>query len=412
MKIHAFQGYRYTPQAGDTRDLAAPPFDQIDEPLRDRLHSISPNQYSHFTRPVADSGTDAYAAAAKVHEDWLAGGNVGRDQEASVYPYSIVSPSGQMRWGLCCLVEVGSPEESDLRPHEFTVDKPLEDRLALLRATRIDPEPVMLLAEDDGSFDRQLAADLPGLSAVAEHEDEDGNVHRLYRASDQESISTYQRLLADRGAVIADGHHRTKTAQLFAREVGAQPGTAPAAKMAVIISLASGSLQIDPIHRCLDQPLDLDSLASTAVDRQVSTASNGAELARQVALAPQPSIGVKVGAAPAEIWRLDASQAPESAPQPAHDLSAVLLHHLFLKQAGIELEGATDGTVGYRSDPELLWQQVESGEAATGLWLPTMEPAAFAKAVSEGDVLPPKSTRFLPKLISGLVWSGHDAEVS
>jgi uncharacterized protein (DUF1015 family) len=40
-----------------------------------------------------------------------------------------------------------------------------------------------------------------------------------------------------------------------------------------------------------------------------------------------------------------------------------------------------------------------------------MAAADFADAVSQGDLLPPKSTRFLPKLISGLVWVGHDARL-
>ena len=40
-----------------------------------------------------------------------------------------------------------------------------------------------------------------------------------------------------------------------------------------------------------------------------------------------------------------------------------------------------------------------------------MTPKQFALATEDGDLLPPKSTRFLPKLVSGLVWCGHDAEI-
>ena len=40
-----------------------------------------------------------------------------------------------------------------------------------------------------------------------------------------------------------------------------------------------------------------------------------------------------------------------------------------------------------------------------------MTPAGFAGAVAEGDVLPPKSTRFLPKVVSGLVWADHSDPV-
>ena len=73
-----------------------------------------------------------------------------------------------------------------------------------------------------------------------------------------------------------------------------------------------------------------------------------------------------------------------------------------------ELGASVDGTVTYRSDPEDLFSEVDRGDFGTGVWLPPMEPAAFAEAVSTGDLLPPKSTRFLPKLASGLVWLGHD----
>jgi uncharacterized protein (DUF1015 family) len=38
-----------------------------------------------------------------------------------------------------------------------------------------------------------------------------------------------------------------------------------------------------------------------------------------------------------------------------------------------------------------------------------MSPAQFAAAISHGDLLPPKSTRFLPKVFSGLVWAAHDS---
>jgi uncharacterized protein (DUF1015 family) len=74
---------------------------------------------------------------------------------------------------------------------------------------------------------------------------------------------------------------------------------------------------------------------------------------------------------------------------------------------GLAPEAATDGTVLYRSDPEVLYRMIAAGEAGTGLWLPPMQPIAFAAAIAQGDMLPPKSTRFLPKVMSGLVWSDH-----
>ena len=54
---------------------------------------------------------------------------------------------------------------------------------------------------------------------------------------------------------------------------------------------------------------------------------------------------------------------------------------------------------------------IAEGQVASGFWLPPMAPQKFAEAVSEGDVLPPKSTRFMPKLISGMVWAPHDGRL-
>ena len=98
----------------------------------------------------------------------------------------------------------------------------------------------------------------------------------------------------------------------------------------------------------------------------------GAAVAARVAAAPQPALAVWFQGDPTpELWTLDPEAAPADMPGRKADLPASLLHHHLLKTAGVPLTSATE----------------------------------------DGDLLPPKSTRFLPKLVSGLVWCGHDAEV-
>ena len=83
-----------------------------------------------------------------------------------------------------------------------------------------------------------------------------------------------------------------------------------------------------------------------------------------------------------------------------------------LPALGLAPEAATDGTLVYRSDADTLYAQLERGELGTGFWLPPMRPADFAAAIAQGELLPPKSTRFLPKAMSGLVWSDHQSRVT
>ena len=172
--------------------------------------------------------------------------------------------------------------------------------------------------------DSSPRADLEG-EALVSHRDNDGNWHHLYRIDASEKIRSYQELLASRTATIADGHHRCKTAQLFAQEVGVVEGTAASAKMAVLISVASEDLEIAPIHRAIGAALDLESVQHLASDRHEIDEKSGSGIAAAVAAAPPPALAVRRAGGEPEIWRLDSQQAPDSTPSPARSLSAVLL---------------------------------------------------------------------------------------
>jgi uncharacterized protein (DUF1015 family) len=410
MRIHAFQGTRYAKRQDDPGKYAAPPYDQINDALRDRLHK-EPLSFAHLLRPAPGAGPDPHRYAAALHQRWLETGVVESDVEPSLYPYEIRLPDGGRRLGLTALVEIETPESGIIRPHERTVEKTVEERLNLLRAMRTDIGPVLLLSEDEGKLDALIADDVATLPPLAEHLDSDGNRHLLHRLTDVARIARYREVLEDCAGLIADGHHRYKVARLFADEVGAERGTASAAKLSVITSLASSGLAIDPIHRALSSPVGLDSPNVAVLRRQDWHGTSGSPFAAAVASAGQPAIGVVAVGHKPQIWHLDPATGPENLPRAASELAVVLLHHSIFPVWGLGAEAAVDGTVLYRSNPDELWNAAAGGEVAAGFFLPPMTTFGFARAIARGDVLPPKSTRFLPKLVSGLVWSRHDADL-
>src|SRR5215213_3124096 len=353
MRLFAFEGLHYTPRAGDAGELAAQPYDQINDALRDRYHALSPFQFVHLTRPVAEHGSDPYESAKALHGEWLEERVIAREPKPALYPYAIELVDGGRRLGLCGLV--GLADAKVIRPHEQTLDKPLADRLALLEAMRVDLEPALILSEDGGTLDALLEEDLRGAQPLVRHRDGDGHVHVLYRIDGPERIARYQAAL-DVPAAIADGHHRYKVAQRFAETHRAERGTAAATKLAVVTSLDSPSLTIDPIHRAFKEPI--------------------------------------------ELWRLGGPR-----------LVVEIFQSTFLSALGLPPEASTNGTVVYRANPGELWNQVASGELGTGIFLPPMRPAEFAAAIADGEMLPAKSTRFLPKVMSGLVWADHESKI-
>lgn len=427
MRIHAFQGITYQRSDGDSPAergrLAAPPYDQIGGERAKAFHAVDPHHFTWLSKPVKGESEDIYREAARVHEAWLAEGAIRRDERPALYPYEIVLPDGTRRLGITALVGLERPESGVIRPHEETLAKPLADRLALLRAMEVDLEPVLLLSEDGGELDRLIRDDVESAEPFVTHEDELGNRHDVYRVTDPERILRYRTLLGDAPAAIADGHHRYKVALRYAEERGVldrasgdAPRPAASAKLAVVTSLDSPSLDIQPIHRAFAQDHGIDRAAERAVSRKEAEVADGRAFAAAVAAADDPSspaIGVQRPGQPPEIWRLDPNGPGTDGLAPgARQLAVSLLHSSLYPAMDLPPEAATDGTTLYRSDPDELWKAVEGGRAAVGIYLPPMAPQQFAAAIAEGDMLPPKSTRFLPKVVSGLVWADHDARLS
>lgn len=401
MRIFPFSGTRYGATVDDPGRLAAPPYDQIDEATRDRLHA-EPLQFCQLTVPDPAGRPDPAHHAARLHREWRRKGTLERDAEPGVYPYEILTAGGGRRLGLCALVGLETPESGVVVPHEQTVTRFVADRLHMLRTTGCDLEPILILADDRGAFDAALVAAVDGAEPLAEHRDPYGHRHRLYAGVD---AAAYAAMLDGATGVIADGNTRWQTARTRAAELGIAIGEAgaeipEATKLAVVTSLESPGVVIDPIHRALASAPDLEPIAGLAATREPWSGDGGAALAAAVATAPEPAMGVAAAGRPVEIWRLgDSSLAPSRAA-----LVACRLHDELLPRLGLAPESASDGTVTYRSDPDQLWRELAGGEHAVCFFLPPMSTRTFGDAMAAGELMPPKSTRFLPKLVSGLVW--------
>jgi uncharacterized protein (DUF1015 family) len=411
MDIFAFQGLRYQSDPILAGRRAGPPYDQIDEASRDRLHAEE-HHFAHLIRPVAGVEADPHREAARLHREWRDSGVLGLDSRPSLYPYEIrLVEGGGRRLGLGTLIALEEPASGIIRPHEQTVAKTVDERLGLLHSTQADFEPILVMSDDEGQLDRLLSEDLERRPPLVDHRDAAGHRHLLYRLAEPDRIARYRKLLQPATAVIADGHHRWEVARRFAAETGPQTGTVAAAKLSVITSLSSPGLTIDPIHRALPGVDSIGEANGLVLTRRAWTGGSGRELAAAVAESEQPALGVRERGRGAEIWTLDPGAAPADLPVGARELAVSLLHGALLPALGLPASAATDGTVLYRSDPDHLFAELESGDLAAGFWLPPMSARGFSDAVAEGDLLPPKSTRFVPKLASGLVWAGHDSQL-
>lgn len=404
MRLFAFKGIRYADGLADRGSLAAPPYDQIDDAHAARLRE-NPRHFAWLTRPLASDYGDAYESAHRTHEQWLQAGILQQDRTKALYPYEVLQPGGGRRLGLTALVGLEDPSGGVIRPHERTIGKTVDERLDLLRATDADLEPILLLSDDDGGLDSLLSEDVTESPFLVEHEDSFGNRHRLYRLDDADRFEQYETLLEGCPGLIADGHHRYAVALRHATELGRRIGSDEATKLAVISSLRAPGLTIDPIHRGLLAEVDLDLAADLAASRRLCDAGSGVTLARLAAAEKQPALVVLAQGRQTEIWSFEPSTAPADLPLESRHLAVGWLHEVILPRLGLDSSAARDGRIVYRSDPEQLLTAIGDGDLPAGFVLPPMSPHEFSLATSQMALLPPKSTRFLPKIASGLVWA-------
>ena len=384
--------------------LIAPPYDVIDQAERARYAALDPDNIVHVMLPEAPPGApeDArYHAAAEQLARWRKGGVLRRDPEPVLYVLAqeFTLPTGERRTrrGVFAAVAAEGYEPRRVRPHEHTHAGPKADRLALMRATKANIESIFLLAPDP---DRALANALAAVSqgkadATAEL---NGVGIRLWTIRDPSRIP-----LPPSPLYIADGHHRYETASAYAQEN-------PAADrlLALIVSAQDPGLAVLPTHRVIFGPgreiepllprwrewfdvqrvTDSDPLATLASLGRDRTACLVADRSRVLALLLKP------GALPDRLPSLAQSTA-------VRDLDVARVESLVVKE--ILSAGTATPVIRYVADGKAALDMVGSGGAAVAVLLnPTKVEQVFAVA-DAGDVMPPKSTYFIPKVPSGLV---------
>ena len=260
--VKPFRALRYDEAlAGPLENLVAPPYDVISDEQRAELRGRSPYNVVHLTLP--DSEEDA----ARDLEEWRSSGVLVEEPPAVwALEQDYVGPDGvaRKRFGLVASLKVEPYATGTVLPHERTHAGPKEERLRLLRATRVQLEPIFLLYDGPAPVERpEREPDLEVEGA------------KLWRIDDPMVVRHFD----DKQLLIADGHHRYETAVAFSEEEGFP---ASAQMPVVLVSTEDPGLEIFPTHRLFAEPKHLESESNggaevTEVTRDGSRVVHGPE---------------------------------------------------------------------------------------------------------------------------------------
>ena len=386
-------------------DLIAPPYDVISPGERSTLAQRHPHNIVHVMLPEASG--NRYAAAATLLEQWRKEGVLQRDAEPAVYVLrqEFATPDGarHARTGVFVAVAAEPYAPGRVRPHEKTHAGPKADRLALLEATGTMLESIFLLAPDPRGDLRSLLEAVTKVAPTVRAE-LSGVAIALWRITGVPAQKIAA--AAGRGALyIADGHHRYETAGAYRqRNAGAER------TIALVVPLGDPGLVVLPTHRLIVNAKVSEKEALTDLGRRFSVEEVESELDPESRLAEagrdQTAALLALPGGKIFLLRLRADADLDALGDGVAGKLDVARVDALVVAPLVKLAGA-GARVEYTADAAVLFSEVAGGRAGAGVMLnPTRVQDVLAVA-DAGEVMPQKSTYFIPKVPSGLVLLPH-----
>jgi uncharacterized protein (DUF1015 family) len=402
-----------TSVVGPLSEVVAPPYDVID--ARERAELIARSPFNVVAVDLPQGEPDPYESARELFETWQLQGALVRDREPALWAHTqeYTGPDGRTltRRGFFCRVRIEDYGPGRVRPHERTHPGPKEDRLRLTRATRANISPIFSLYSDPAQAAWQALAPASQQPPWGEVADSDGTVHRLWRVGDPDAVAAVQETTRDAELLIADGHHRYETMQAYAEEIGGE-GEHRYILMC-LVAMEDPGLTVFPTHRLVNK---LDGARQEALAEALGRDFDIAELSGEE-ITPAPGTG------PLELGYIDShfkrpfrltlkDQAIADAALSGHSeayrhLDTGILEALVLKGAlGLSDEDIShlNGLFYARDTAEAL-ALVSSGEYDAAFIMRPTPVQQVRDVAAAGENMPPKSTYFFPKLLTGLLFN-------
>ena len=424
--IRPFRGVRYDmTQVGDLSAVVAPPYDVIDADLQDRLYDAS--EYNiirlELGREQADDSPESnrYTRAARTLKDWT------RDQilrPDSIPAYYLVHQTFEVdgethtRKGFLARVRLEPFGEGKIYPHEQTLSGPKADRLALFNATRYNLSPIFGLYPDpDGAVLRRAEAGLRDRTPQ-EATDHLGVVSRLWEVHDLATQTALQGLMAGRPVFIADGHHRYETGVKYREELAATGqlnGDDDPANfcLMMLVGMSDPGLIIQPTHRLVTgfSGLTTEALQAKLAPHfditPVGLGDAGCREAWETIELGEDQDTLGFGTSVDNQWftaklksgaRMDALE-PDHSPD-WRSLGVSILHVLVLNDL-LSPVGTAACTYVHTLAEVNASKASRSADVACLVAPAGMD---YVESIASNlEKMPPKSTYFYPKLLSGLV---------
>jgi uncharacterized protein (DUF1015 family) len=384
-------------------EILAPPYDVLSSAEARERAGGKPWSFLHVSKaeidlPAAIDPYDAavYAKAGENLQRMIDARVLMRDDKPCYYVYRLTW-RGHVEAGLAAVASVAAYAENRIRKHELTTIAKEDDRVRQIEAVKAQTGPVMLAYPTAPEVDTLLARAAAGTPEVDVTADE-GVRHQLWVISDDATIAALTRAINALPALyIADGHHRSAAAERIAKARGGEGSHS----YFLAVLLPQSEMTILDYNRVLR---DLNGHTPEALL---------AEIGKRYEIAPseepvRPQSAAEIGMVLGGRWyRL--TLRPEllkEAADPVARLPVTLLARNIIEPIFNVTDPRRDKRIdfvgGGRGLAELE-RLVASGQMAVAFALYPTQMSNLMAVADAGEIMPPKSTWFEPKLADGMV---------
>ena len=435
VRVKPFKAYRYDEKkVGELSRLVTPPYDIIKGAKIDHLQSLSEYNIAWIIKNKPDDNDtktyNQYTRARDHYSRWVNEGILKQDDSESFYVYGQdfeIEGKRLFRFGFIGLIELeefasSAPESggfSGVLQHEETLPKDIEDRLSLCRSCMANFGQIFVIYPDhEGSVDSVLERNMKK-EPVGDVTDDAGIRHRLWQIDKREDTDEITTLMMDKYVIIADGHHRYKTALALSKEHPELESTKY--RMLTFVNISNPGLVVLPTHRLVQ---NLEDFSQESLLNQISeyfdveafdTSNAMFALMDKKFNEGKHSFGLFMDDGKfycmtlSELSIMDKLLSDKS--EELRSLDVAILHSLILdKMLGIDKEKLAQGTVkggGYVSYIKGIGDAVEESiksvkGSSQAVFFMNPTRVDEVEAVSKNfECMPQKSTFFQPK-----VWTG------
>jgi uncharacterized protein (DUF1015 family) len=431
--IKPFRAVRFNPsKIPDLSAVISQPYDRVRYGLQDKYYDSSPYNVVRIIKgkelpadmPDRAAGPNAYTRAKAYYDLWRLKEILIRDRKPALYAYHqtfTIDGQTRTRKGYIAAFALRTFDRGIVLPHEQTHANIKIDRLRFLRTTQVNLGQIFMLYSDPENrvsaiLDAAIVGREPDVKAVEMHEKDVRQ--QLWIVTDETTIrAVCEEMSAKRNLIIADGHHRYETALTYRDEMRARHPKAPenaafSYRMVTFVSMDDPGLIILPTHREVyndPQITKNEILAQLApVFETIAVANMGACFAQMKTYEQQHAFGLYIdhnyyvlvlrNADLIEQWAAqDRSLAWKS-------LDVTIAHQILLKRAlGLSAEAMeTQANLRYHRDPLLPVKNVDTGKGNLVVFMNPTQIDQVKNCTERGEKMPPKSTDFYPKMITGL----------